>query len=42
MANLVEGPLLEQLEAGDLQPGDRVRVTRYASDLEFKKVEGDE
>jgi len=42
LVKLVEEPLLEQLEAGELQPGDRVRVKRYASNLEFKKVEGDE
>ena len=42
LVKLVEEPLLEQLEAGELQPGDHVRVEKYADHLEFKKVEGDE
>ncbi|HHN93173.1 MAG TPA: AAA family ATPase [Anaerolineae bacterium] len=39
LAQLVERPLIEQLEAGDLTPGDRVRVKKYADHLEFERVE---
>ena len=41
LVKLVEDPLMEQLEAGELQPGDCVRIEKYADHLEFKKVEGD-
>jgi len=42
LVKLVEEPLLEQLEAGELESGDRVQIHKYADRLEFKKVEGDE
>jgi ATP-dependent Clp protease ATP-binding subunit ClpC len=42
LVKLVEEPLMEQLEAGELKSGDRVRIEKYADHLEFKKVEGDE
>ena len=42
LVKLVEEPLVEQLEAGKITSGDRVRIEKYAGQLEFKKVEGEE
>jgi ATP-dependent Clp protease ATP-binding subunit ClpC len=40
LVDLIETPLLQQLEEGKFQPGDRVRVTKYADHLEFTKEAG--
>lgn len=42
LVRLVEEPLLQQLAEGELKPGDRVQVEKYADHLEFKKAEGGE
>lgn len=42
LQQLVEEPLLQQLEKGDIEAGDRVRVERYADHLEFKAAGGEE
>jgi ATP-dependent Clp protease ATP-binding subunit ClpC len=42
LIKLAEEPLLERLEAGELESGDCVQIHKYADHLEFKRVEGDE
>ena len=42
LAQLIEQPLMDKLEAGEFHPGDRVQVQKYADHLEFKKAEGGE
>jgi len=42
LVQMVEQPVADKLEAGELHPGDRVQVQKYADHLEFKKAEGGE